>query len=194
MMLKLTRKVSLFARNHKIHPNKPPILYPNLIGMPEPRIKPKWTSEFLERFSHRKMEIQNFWYPYKHRRGFKIYDAHRSTGGYSVFLTPSTTQERIQNFWSPQGHSKKFRISDPPNNTGKNSEFLIPPITQAKLQNFWSPQEQSIKNKAQGWRDRDSLELWSRIKWWPEKILAWSRNFTLDISDTSACSAPPIVL
>ena len=125
MMLKLTRKVSLFARNHKIHPNKPPILYPNLIGMPEPRIKPKWSSEFLERFSHRKMEIQNFWYPYKHRRGFKIYDAHRSTGGDSGFLTPSTTQERIQNFLSPQGHSKKFRISDPPNSTGKTSEFLI---------------------------------------------------------------------
>ena len=84
MMLKLTRKVSLFARNHTIQPNKPPILYPNLIGMPEPRIKPKWSSEYFERFSPRKMEIQNFWFSYKHRRGFKNYDAHRSTGGDSL--------------------------------------------------------------------------------------------------------------
>ena len=126
MMLRLTRKVSLFARNHKIHPNKPPILYSNLIGIPEPCIKPKWSAEFLKRFSHRKMEIQNFSSPNKHSKGFKIYDANSSAGEDSGFLSPSKTLESIQNFWSPQEHRKKFRISYPPNNTGKNSEYPIP--------------------------------------------------------------------
>ena len=128
MMLRLTRKVSLFARNHKIHPNKPPILYSNLIGIPEPCIKPKWSSEFLKRFSHRKMEIQNFSSPNKHSRGFKIYDANSSAGEDS-------------GFHSPQKHRRAFRIPDPPKNTGETSEFLIPPITQAKIQNIRSSKD-----------------------------------------------------
>ena len=57
MMSKLTRKVSKFARNHKIHLNKLPILYSNFIRMSEPRIRTQmilWIS-LLERFPHRKM-------------------------------------------------------------------------------------------------------------------------------------------
>ena len=164
MMLKLTRKVSLLARNHKLHPNKPPILYSNLIGMPEPRIKPKWSSEFFERFWRFKISDTpinlKFTSPTGGDSGFLTPSTH--TGEDSEFLIPPRTQAKIQNFWSPQAQRR-------------NSEFLMSPITQAKIQNFWSPQEHSNER---------IQNFWAKTKTWSHEDSEYVISQTTSVKDS----------
>ena len=142
MVLKLTWKFSLFARNQKILPSN---------------------SLFL--FGISCLEIQNFWSPKQHRKGFRISDPQRIQRTIPNFWSPKNTtkdseflipqrfrisdplhwhtkgfrnsdplqrHKSIQNFWSFKGHRRRFSISDPPRN-----------IVRERIQNFWSPAEQA---------------------------------------------------
>ena len=138
MMLKLTWKFSLFARNQKILP-----------------------SNVLFLFGISCLEIQNFRSYKQHRKGFRISDPQRTqrrilnfwssknTTKNSEFLTPKCHRKgfsisdtpKIQNFWSPTMTHRRNQNFWSPTKTQKYSEFLIPQRTQEKIQNFWSTEE-----------------------------------------------------
>ena len=185
MVLKLTWKFSLFARNQKILP-----------------------SNVLFLFGISCLEIQNFRSYKQHRKGFRISDPQRiqrrilnfwsskNTTKDSEFLTPKIPQERIQYFWYPKDSeflipyndtqkdseflipykdTKVFRISDPPKNTYRR-RFRISDlprnIGRERIQNFSSPIEQDSQHFIP---KEHSLE-WNRNSWSP-KQLKWKKIF-----------------
>lgn len=148
MVLKLTWKFSLFARNQKILPSN---------------------SLFL--FGISCLEIQNFWSPKQHRKGFRISD-------------PQRIQRTIPNFWSPKNTTKdseflipqRFRISDPLHWHTKGFRNSDPLQRHKSIQNFWSTKEHSPGKDSEflitRWTGQDSQLFIPK-----EHSLKWNRNF-----------------
>ena len=57
-------------------------------------------------------QLQNFWSPKEHRKGFRISDPPKNIKNGSEFQIPQRTLQRVQNFWSFKDHYNESR-SDP---------------------------------------------------------------------------------
>ena len=137
MVLKLTWKFSLFARNQKILPSY--VLF--LFGISCLEI------QNFRSYQTTQKRIQNFWSPKnttkdseflilkEHNEGFRISDPPKyDRNGFSIsdtpkiqnFWSPTMTHRRIQNFWSPTKTQKYSEFLIPQRTrTGEDSEFLI---------------------------------------------------------------------